>query len=264
MLLFKGRENQTDRVHYLDTEKIRPNPNQPRKEFDETELICLAQSIKENGLLQPITVRRAGEVYELIAGERRLRASRIAGITEIPAIIVDKSAEESAVLAITENIQRSNLNCFEQGMAMVKLMEHYGFTQEQLAGRLGMAQCTVANKIRILKLSDVIRDKCIMYGFNERQVRALLKLPDELREEAVEEIKRLGFNVSQTERYIETLLHPIHRSKKRQWFFKEKRLYINNINKTLDTMKKSGIEFQSEQKMENGYLQYIIRIPQDV
>ncbi len=264
MVLFKTKEKQTEKIQQLEIDKIRVNPNQPRKVFDETELIGLAQSIKENGVLQPITVRTTSNGYELIAGERRLRASKLAGLSEIPSIITEKSTEESAVLAIIENIQRSDLSCFEQGASMVKLMEYYDMTQEQLARKLGIAQCTVANKIRILKLSGEVREKCTEYSFNERQARALLKLPEIRRMEAVEEINRLSLNVSQTEKYIETLLHPSEHRKKKQWFFKEKKLYINNINRTLDTMKKSGIEFHSQQKMENGYLEYIIRIPQDV
>ena len=263
-VIFKAKEKQTGRIAEINIEYILPNPCQPRKIFSDSELVGLAQSIKENGILQPVTVRKTEDnKYELIAGERRLRAAKLAGLEKVPAIITVKTLEESAVLAILENIQRSDLNCFEQAGALARLIEYYGFTQEQLAARLGMAQSTVANKLRILKLSDNVREKAIEYNFNERQVRALLKLPEQMREKAADEIHKTGLNVTQTDEYIARILEPKKKKKKQIWLFKEKRLYINNINKTLETMKKSGVPFDSTQKIENGYLEYVIRIPQD-
>lgn len=240
------------------------NPNQPRKHFDSAELIELAMSIKENGLMQPLSLRvnESGR-YELIAGERRLRAAKIAGIERVEAVICNTSAEESAVMAIIENIQRSDLNCIEEGLAIEKLIRYYGYTQEQLAKKLGKAQSTIANKLRILKLSDELKKKAIEYGFCERQIRSLLKLPEEKRERAAEHIYKYDLNVGSTEKYIETLITGKKKTSKKIWTFRNKRLYINNINKTLETMKKSGIDFVSEKREENGYLEYIIRIPHD-
>lgn len=263
-VIFKTKDKQTGKIAEIDVEYILPNPCQPRKVFSDSELIALAQSIKENGLLQPITVRKTEDnKYELIAGERRLRAAKLAGLEKIPAIITEKTLEESAVLAVLENIQRSDLNCFEQAGALSRLIEYYGFTQEQLAVRLGMAQSTVANKLRLLKLAESVREKAIEYNFNERQIRALLKLPEQLREKTADEIYKLGLNVTQTDDYIEKIMQPKEKKKKQIWLFKEKRLYINSINRTLEVMKKSGVPFDSTKKIENGYLEYVIRIPQD-
>lgn len=245
-------------------DKIDVNPNQPRKFFDKEELECLAQSIKENGLLQPLTVRiKTDERYELIAGERRLRACKYAGLDEVRVIIENRNDEESSVLAIIENIQRCDLNCIEEAIALKKLMKHYGYTQEELARKLGKAQSTIANKLRILNLSENVLKLAIQYNLCERQIRALLRLPEEKREGAVEHINKYKLNVGGTEKYIDKLLTKTSQTNKVKWTFKEKRLYINNINRTLDTMKKSGIEFSSEKREENGYLEYIIRIPHD-
>lgn len=245
-------------------DKIDVNPNQPRKFFDKEELECLAQSIKENGLLQPLTVRiKTDERYELIAGERRLRACKYAGLDEVRVIIENRNDEESSVLAIIENIQRCDLNCIEEAIALKKLMKHYGYTQEELARKLGKAQSTIANKLRILNLSENVLKLAIQYNLCERQIRALLRLPEEKREGAVEHINKYKLNVSSTEKYIDRLISAENKPEKFRWTFKEKRLYINNINRTLDTMKRSGIEFSSEKREENGYLEYIIRIPHD-
>lgn len=264
MTIFKVKEKNEVVVQKIPVENIYPNPNQPRRVFDEFELIGLAQSIKENGVIQPITVRQimTGK-YELIAGERRVRASKLVGLSEIPAIVTTHSNEESAMLAVIENIQRCDLNFFEEAEAMRKLLLHNGITQEELASRLGKSQSTIANKLRLLKLPQNVRDLINGYGLTERQARAILKLPEERIESAVEEIHRLGLNVNQTDRYIEGILHPAEKKVKVRWTFKEKLLYINSINKTLDTMKRSGVPFESEKTVEDGYLKYIIRIPQD-
>lgn len=263
-VLFKPKEKSSSKIIDINVDCIFPNPSQPRKSFSDDEILGLAQSIKENGVLQPVSVRKIENGrYELIAGERRLRACKLVKLEYIPAIIIDATLEQSAVLAVMENIQRSDLNYFEEAEAISKLIDYYGITQEVIAKKLGKAQSTIANKLRILKLSDNIKDKVIEYNFNERQVRALLKLSEEKREAAVEYIHSHELNVAQTEEYIEHIIQPVMKKKKREWMFKAKRLYINNINRTLDTMRKSGVEFDAKKKIENGYLEYIIRIPQD-
>ena len=260
MGLFTKDKKITGQVITVNVREIDLNPNQPRKYFDKAELESLAISIKENGLLQPLTVRKKTDGrYELIAGERRLRACIFAGIHEVRVIIEDRNEEESSVLAIIENIQRCDLNCIEEAVAMQRLMDHYGYTQEKLARKLGKAQSTIANKIRLLKLSDKLLGKALEHGLCERQIRALIRLPEEQREK---HIYKYGLNVSETEKYIDKLLAK-KKVDKPKWTFTAKRLYINNINRTLETMKKSGIDFISEKHEENGYLEYIIRIPHD-
>lgn len=262
--IFTKEKKNCGQIITVNIEKIDLNPNQPRKYFDSAELESLAKSIKENGLLQPLTVRiKTDGKYELIAGERRLRACKLTGINEVKVIVEDRSEEESSVLAIIENIQRCDLNCIEEAFAMQKLMDHYGYTQEELACKLGKAQSTIANKLRLLKLSDNVQKKALEYGFCERQIRTLLRLPAEKRETVAEHIYKYQLNVSGTEKYVEKLLTKTEQTDRVKWTFKAKRLYINNINRTLDTMKKSGIEFSSEKHEENGYLEYIIRIPHD-
>lgn len=264
MGLFTKDKKITGQVITVNVREIDLNPNQPRKYFDKAELESLAISIKENGLLQPLTVRiKSDGRYELIAGERRLRACILAGINEVRAIIEDRNEEESSVLAIIENIQRCDLNCIEEAVAMQRLMDHYEYTQEELARKLGKAQSTIANKIRLLKLSDKLLANALEHDLCERQIRALIRLPEEQREKAEEHIYRYGLNVSETEKYIDKLLVKKKKADKPKWTFTAKRLYINNINRTLETMKKSGIEFISEKHEENGYLEYIIRIPHD-
>ena len=256
MGLFTKDKKITGQVITVNVREIDLNPNQPRKYFDKVELESLELSIKENGLLQPLTVRKKSDGrYELIAGERRLRACILAGINEVRVIVEDRNEEESSVLAIIENIQRCDLNCIEEAVAMQRLMNHYGYTQEELARKLGKAQSTIANKIRLAKALE--------HGLCERQLRALIRLPEEQREKAEEHIYRYGLNVSETEKYIDKLLVKKRKADKPKWTFTAKRLYINNINRTLETMKKSGIEFISEKHEENGYLEYIIRIPHD-
>lgn len=146
---------------------------------------------------------------------------------------------------------------------MQRLMDHYGYTQEELARKLGKAQSTIANKIRLLKLSDKLLANALEHNLCERQIRALIRLPEEQREKAEEYIYKYGLNVSETEKYIDKLLAKKKKVDKPKWTFTAKRLYINNINRTLETMKKSGIDFISEKHEENGYLEYIIRIPHD-
>ena len=186
--------------------KIIPNKNQPRLDFYDDSIKGLAESIKQNGLLQPVTVRKNGDKYELIAGERRYRASLLNGASDIEAIIMESSDEESANLALIENLQREDLNAIEQAMAMRRIMSSEGLTQNELAKRLGYRQSTVANKLRLLKLPEYIKQAISHGTITERHARALLNVPEDKLEEVYLTITNRQYNVSKTEEYIRELV----------------------------------------------------------
>ena len=190
-------------VKEIPVEKIIPNPYQPRKVFSINALEELSKSIKEYGVLQPITVREKGSNYELIAGERRLRAAKLAQLESIPVIINNMTDESSAVLALLENLQREDLNFIEESLAYENLIKEHNFTQQQLAEKLGKNQSTIANKLRILKLPQRVKEYLIENGLTERHARALLKLPnEELMMEIVEKVVKLELTVKKTEKLI--------------------------------------------------------------
>ncbi|SHF21597.1 MULTISPECIES: nucleoid occlusion protein [Caloramator] len=247
--------------------KIRQNMYQPRKVFNQEALIELSESIREFGVLQPISVRRINDnLFELVAGERRLRASQLAGLTEIPAIIVDITDTESAVLALIENLQREDLNYLEEAEGYYNLIKEHGFTQEELAVRIGKKQSTIANKLRLLKLSDEVKERLISEGLTERHARALLKLEDEeLQKKVINEVIKKGLTVKKTEELIEKILNEKQNSNKNNKNIKNK--YKWNINTKIITntikqiMEKSGIEAEYKQKELDEYLEIVVRIP---
>ena len=198
---------ETGRVVFLPARSIRPNPSQPRKFFPEDALEELTASIRLHGILQPLSVRRVGAFYELIAGERRLRAAIAAGLSEIPCIVMNMTDRESGMTALVENLQRQDLSYLEQAQGISFLMDSFSLSQEQAAQMLGMSQSAVANKLRLLRHSAPVQQRLRETGLTERHARALLKLPgepDKLR--AIENIARLDMNVSRTEQYIDSLL----------------------------------------------------------
>ena len=250
--------------------KIRPNKTQPRKEFDEEELRSLSQAIANNGLLQPLTVRKIrNDEYELIAGERRLRASIMAGFRRIPCIIMKCSDKDSAVFALIENLQRRDLGMFEEARGISRLIRKYNITQEQVALQIGKKQSTVANKLRLLRLTLDEQDWIIKAGLTERHARALLKLSDEdQRKKALSHIVAENLNVKESERYIESLLHknsvqnePCDREKK--VVIKDVRIFVNTINKAVDTMRLSGIDAISQKQETEKYIEYTVKIPKE-
>ena len=248
----------------LQTEKIMPNPSQPRKVFREEDLKGLAQSISENGLLQPITVRKENGVYYLIAGERRLRACKMAGLREIPAVVADCEASDSAVLALLENIQRKDLQMFEQANALVNLLREWEITQEEAAKRLGKSQSYLANKIRLLKLSPEEQAEILEHDLTERHARALLRVNDiTLRQKVLRAVIEKRLNVSQTEELIASSLQEPKKQKKakRTFVAKDIRLFINTIDHAVDAMKTAGIQAQTERKETDEYIECTVRIP---
>ncbi len=223
----------------IDIDKIVPNKSQPRLEFYDDTVKSLALSIKENGLLQPISVRKLNDKYELIAGERRYRACLYNGEKQIRAIIYDMSDEESATLSLIENIQRENLNAIEQAMAMARIMKNEDITQNELADRLGYKQSTVANKLRLLKLPDYVKNALSRGQITERHARALLKVPEDRLKEVFKTIIERDYNVSKTEEYIKELLET---NKHSLGISSNVQIGINTINKAYDMVKKSGID----------------------
>jgi ParB family chromosome partitioning protein len=246
-------------VLLIPNDQIYPNPNQPRQVFDQEELVNLAISIRMNGILQPITVRQTDKGYELVSGERRLRASKLAGLISIPCIVVDVNNMKSAVFALIENLQRQNLNYFEEAIAIERLMNEYGISQEDAARRLGKAPSTVSNKLRLLSLPEEARNKLMENGLTERHARALLKLEKDDVMDILDKIIDKKLNVTQSEELIEELLNR-KESPKRQTkrMFSDVKIFLNTINSAVDTMKKSGIG--ADIKREDTGESYIYRI----
>ncbi len=243
---------------------ILPNPNQPRRRFDYDELEGLAQSIRANGILQPLLVRQLDDgKYELVAGERRLRAARLIGLTKLPCIVNEISESESAVFAVIENLQRQNLDFFEEAEAIALLMSDYRLSQEELCKKLGKAQSTISNKLRLLKLSEEMRYKISRAGLTERHARTLLSLTDEVqRARALSIIIDRHLTVSESESLVEQMLRK-HETPKRQILkgFKDIRIFINTLNNAVDTIRRAGIDADSIKTETDEYVEYIVRIP---
>ena len=249
---------ETGRVVFLPARSIRPNPAQPRKIFKPEALDELADSIRQHGILQPLSVRRSGNVYELIAGERRLRAARIAGVTDIPCIIMSMDDKESGMAAMVENLQRQDLDFIEEAMGIARLLRDWDMSQEQAARLLGKSQSAVANKLRILKHSDMALNAIREAGLTERHARALLKLPgDEETLPAIREIARQNMSVARAEKYIESLL-----SKKTEKPQKANvGAFLNSLTQNLQKIQLSGIPAVSERRETEDKIVLTITIP---
>ena len=246
-------------VLLIPNDQIYPNPNQPRQVFDQEELVNLAISIRMNGILQPITVRKTDKGYELVSGERRLRASRLAGLISIPCIVVDVNSMKSAVFALIENLQRQNLNYFEEALAIERLMNEYGISQEDAARRLGKAPSTVSNKLRLLSLPEKARICLMENGLTERHARALLKLDKDEVLDVLDKIIERKLNVTQTEELVEDIVSKKDMPKRQtKRMFSDVKIFLNTINSAVDTMKKSGIG--ADIKREDTGESYIYRI----
>ena len=233
----------------LPPELIRPNPAQPRRSFDREALRELADSIAQHGLLQPLTVRRQGGVYELVAGERRLRAARMAGLEEVPCLLLELDETRSGLLALVENLQRKDLDCWEEAEGIARLMQLGGLSQEQAARQLGKSPSAVANKLRLLKHSPAVRAALREQGLSERHARALLRLPDERRRlEAIRVIVQRDLTVAKTEAYIDALLaedrppEPARPKNPPKLQVKDLRLFLNSLDRHLETLRQAGID----------------------
>ena len=257
------------KVMEIPIDSIVPNPYQPRRVFSQSALEELSESIKVYGILQPITVRNKGnDDYELVAGERRLRASKLAGRATIPAIINNMSDESSAVLALLENLQREDLNFIEEAMGYENLIKEHSFTQQQLAGKLGKNQSTIANKLRILRLPTDIKIKLVEHGLTERHARALLKLPEEsLMRDVLDKVIKSDLNVKKTEKLIADILEELKNPKdsddKKQNVkgIMGMRIYLNTIKQAYEAITNTGLEAKYKEVDKGDHIEVVVRIP---
>lgn len=244
-------------------DKIFPNPYQPRKTFDEEALRDLAASIAQYGVLQPLLVAPAENGrYMLIAGERRLRASKMAELQEVPVIISEYTSQQIAEIALIENLQREDLHFLEEAEGYEKLMQQFHITQEAMAARVGKKQSTIANKLRLLRLSDRIRKILVEANLSERHARALLKLDDEEKQvQVLTAVIDNGYSVRQTENYIEKMLADKKlEKKKRLVIVNDVRIYLNSIKQVVNAIKDVGIPVNMEQTVDGEDVIVSLRI----
>lgn len=255
----------SSRVRYIPINAVRPNPQQPRRSFDETALRELADSISAYGILQPLTVRDRGGVYELVAGERRLRAARIAGLREVPCLIAEVGEEDAALLALIENLQRRDLDYMEEAAAIARLIRRYGLSQQQAAEKLGKSQPTIANKLRLLRLSAPVIDCLRQYGLTERHARTLLRLTNpEQQLAAARHIGKRGLNVAQTEQYIDRLTAENRTEPPRRrptYVIKDVRLFLNSVERGVRLMQSAGVGAEVGRRDTEEEILLTIHIP---
>lgn len=259
--MIKETPRSAGQVLLIPSEAIYPNPNQPRRSFDQEELVNLAISIRMNGILQPITVRETPNGYEVVSGERRLRASRLAGMLSVPCIVIDVNSFKSAVYALIENLQRQNLGYFEEAVAIERLMKDFGLSQEEAAKQLGKAPSTVSNKLRLLSLQGEVRDLLCVHGLSERHARALLRLPEEKVLPVLQKIIERKLNVTQSEAYIEEILSEKQGNRTTKTMFSDVKIFLKTINHAVDTMKKAGIKADIKKEEQEESFVYHIKIP---
>lgn len=253
----------TAEIYNIPQAMIVPNPNQPRKRFDYDELENLAQSIRENGILQPITVRkREDKKYELVSGERRLRAARLVGMVKIPSIVINIDDKNSAMFSIIENLQRQSLDFFEEAEAIEKLVGEYAMSREEVAQKLGLAPSTVSNKLRILRLPEEMRFELARSGLTESHARALLMLEDDnQRARALSIIVDRHLNVAESERMINQMINRNNSSRNPLRGIRDVRLFINTLNHAVDTIRRAGVEADAARSETEEYIEYVVRIP---
>ena len=257
---------ESSKVTFISVDEIYPNPFQPRKSFDEASLRELSESISLYGILQPLTVRRTGRRFELVSGERRLRAAKMADFAEVPCIILEIDDKEASIIALVENLQRKDLDFFEEAEGLQQLIRLYGMSQDEAARRIGKSQSAVANKLRLLRLSFDILALIRENGLSERHARALLRLSsDAERLSALSEIIRRDLTVAKTEEYIESLLagenEPPAKSKRPVYIIRDVRFFLNTLNRGVDIMKRSGVNASVGQNETDTDIVFTVKIP---
>ena len=252
------------RILMLPVDCIEPSPYQARTAFDEPEIAALAVSILQNGLLQPISVRRVGlHKYQLVAGERRLRAAKLAGLQQVPCLSVQADGQTSSLFALVENLQRRDLDFWEEALALRRLQEDFALSQEELARRLGKSQSAIANKLRLLKLPQEVLSALRDAGCTERHARSLLRLPDgEQQRRAADRAIRDKLTVAQTEALVESMLRsPPPKKRRPTLIVKDVRLFLNTISHSLDVMRSAGVDAQCQRQDAPDAITLTIRIP---
>lgn len=262
--------NLNNELRNIPVREIKPNPYQPRRTFDKKSLEDLSRSIRSFGILQPISVRQISkDNYELIAGERRLRASELARIKDIPAVIIDVSDKDSAMLALLENLQREDLNFIEESEGYYNLVREHGFTQQELAEHLGKSQSTIANKLRILKLSDYIKKELISNSLTERHARALLRVTDEaIRLSVLADIIKHDYTVKKTEEAIDLILRELTEKREEEHKSKQKiknsinfKIYLNTLKNAYTAIQENGVQAFYGEKDMGQFIEVTVRIP---
>ncbi|MDA5109442.1 MULTISPECIES: nucleoid occlusion protein [Brevibacillus] len=266
-----GLTDKTDNeeIRQIPVDEIVPNPYQPRTVFDDEKIDELCQTIRTHGLIQPIVVRLRNNRYELIAGERRWRATKKLGMERIPAIIKDFNDTQTASIALIENLQREGLTAIEEAIAYQKLIDLHNLTQESLAQRLGKGQSTIANKLRLLHLPQEIQDALLTRKVTERHARALIPLKDaDLQRKVLQEILEREWNVKQTETRVKQLLEAAEQPKpekeaKPKWkaFSRDARIAINTVRQSIDMVLQTGLPVETNEEDHEEYYQFTIRIP---
>ena len=244
-------------------DEIRPNPYQPRIDFDDEALMELSQSIRENGLIHPITVRQEKDGYEIVAGERRYRAMKIAGMIEIPVIVIDADEVQMAEMALVENIQRENLSAIEEANAYVQIMKTTGISQSQLALKLGKSQSSIANKIRLLQLDEEVQQAVTARRITERHARALLALPKQKQEQAMETIVKKGLTVAQSEKMIRKEASPKPKRQKKVFkgLSRNIKIGLNTIDQAVAMIEKSGIQIHRDMTEDEDEVVVTLHFP---
>ena len=253
--------NNDGKLEYIELSKIAPCPYQTRYTYNRENMQQLIDSVKENGILQPLTATQCGDGYQLISGHRRLFAATILKLEKVPVVVLDKTSEEIAVLCAVENMHREDLNFFEQAAAIKLLTDQLGLTQQQAGERLCISQSAVANKLKLLQLSKEITDRIIKNGLTERHARALVRLEKEKQPKALEYIIKHSLNVSETDRYIDSLILPKKAKRKTVIHIKDIRIFTNSINKAVNIMKTAGFAAKVEQNITETEAEYRIVIP---
>ena len=265
MFTTKNELYQSGRIHMLPIERISPNPRQPRRHFSEQPLRELADSIRQHGVLQPLTVQKTPGGYVLVAGERRLRAAGLAGLTHVPCLLVRATPQDSALLALVENLQRCDLHYLEEAAAISKLITTYGMSQEEAARRLGRSQPAVANKLRLLRLSPACGELLRKYELTERHARALLRLEGEdVRLAALRHIGEKKLTVAASEEYIELQMQKKQmegKEKKRLYIIKDVRLFLNSVDRGMETIRRAGVDARFDRQESEEEITITIQIP---